>query len=389
MATPKKEKISIRSSLLRLAASIRRGWRVALSFLPRAYSLAILILVCWLTYRSVRYLVVSLLVPSSVPAQIAGLPTRLDESMLRTDRTAFPALEMSEVPRTPLSHYHRLDVWFEPDPKNDCTRSGCHAPLPHTKRKEVRAFLNMHATSIHCGVCHFDNRDTPVSVGWYALKTGRQREAPAILKAYGLLTSAENAARVKSPDPAFQRELANLLESAAAEANHPSALGELANHVRAVRPGSKAFDQLITTVREALPKHFRGEYGTKLAVRAQSGDGLLLGHPNTDRFVESFLRRRDAIREPERGNLLKQIHPLKRPEPLTCSNCHRAEGSLIDFRAAGYPAARAEALYHPIVAQMIENINRGTPFQLPEFLSPRGESQAPGETNDQSKPTPR
>ncbi|MBX3395498.1 MAG: hypothetical protein KF841_09020 [Phycisphaerae bacterium] len=387
MAAPKKQKVSLRAKMLRLAAMIRRGWRVVLSLLPRAYSLAILLLVCWLTYRSVRYLVVSLLVPSSVPSQIAGLPTRLNESMLRTDRTAFPALEMSEVPRTPLSHYHRLDVWFEPDPKNDCTRSGCHAPLPHTKRKEVRAFLNMHATSIHCGVCHFDNRETPVSVGWYALDTGQLRGAPAILQAYGLLTSPEHAARVESPDPAFQGELANLLAAAAKEANHPSALGELADHVRAVRPGSKAFAQLLIAVRETLPKHFRGEYGTKLAVRSPSGDGLLLGHPQTDRFVESFLRRRDAIREPERSNLLKQIHPLKRPEPLTCSDCHRVEGSLIDFRAAGYPAARAAALYHPIVAQMIENINKGTPFKMPEFLSPRSEPQAPGETTDRNNPS--
>src|SRR5690606_8055967 len=101
---------------------------------------------------------------------------------------------------SPLAHYHRIDSWIEPDPFNDCARSGCHAPLPHARRKEVRAFLNMHATSIHCGVCHFQTDREPLNLGWYDLDHGEVRAEPAILQAYAMITNADSTARIESGD---------------------------------------------------------------------------------------------------------------------------------------------------------------------------------------------
>lgn len=358
--------------LKRAAVVWRRRTREVLRFVPRIYSLVILFVICYLTFGAVRYLVVSLMVPSGVPEQIAGLPTRLTESVLRTERGAFPALELTEVPRTPVAHYHRMDAWIEPDPKNDCTRSGCHAPLPHTRRKEVRAFLNMHATSIHCGVCHMTPESTPIPITWYSLPGGESREAPSILKAYGLLTSPANAERLAKPDAAFQKELVTLIRTAASEAKNLPALNELARHLSAVRPESTAFGKMLEGAREALPRYFRGEYGSKLAQVDRATGKPILGHPGTAEASAYYLEHKDSLDASGRADVLKQVHPRKREAALTCSNCHTSAGGLIDFRKAGYPEERVKTLFNPIVTKMIEHINQGTPFNYPGFMSPAG-----------------
>ncbi len=354
--------------LRKTAVLLVRMGRLLIESVPRLYSLVILILVCWLTYRAVRYLVVSLIVPSGVPAQIAGLPTRMTEEVLRSERQAFPALDLTETPRTPLAHYHRLDGWIEPDPKNDCTRSGCHAPLPHNRRKETRAFLNMHATSIHCGVCHMEADKHPVDLVWYELKTGNERPPPALLQAYELLTSPLQRPRADTPDVAFQRELSRQLRAAAKEAGDSYVIEEMARHVDAIRPNNPIFKDLLASIRENLPKHFRGEYGAKLAVRDAAKGGPVLSHPGTGRAVTDYLANRDSMGPTERETALKSIHPLRRPEALVCSDCHRRETWRVDYRAAGYPEARIEALVHPVVAEMIENIDKGRRFVFPGFM---------------------
>ncbi|MBK8270957.1 MAG: hypothetical protein IPK83_22675 [Planctomycetes bacterium] len=353
----------------------RATWKVIRASLPRAYAVSMILIIGWLTWRSVSYLVVSLLYPTEVPAQIADLPTRLDRESLRKEREAWKAVDATDSPRSPLAHYHRLDTWIEPDKFNDCTRGGCHAPLPHSRRKEVRAFLNMHATSMHCGVCHMETDREPLDLIWYDLAEGEPREAPSIIKAYDALTSEAALARLEEPDAALQKELVTLIRAAAEEAHSPRALRELAEHLAAVRPKSSAFAKLIVAARETLPKYFRGEYGAKLAIQDRATGKPLLGHPGTDADVERYLLNRSTLNDDERNELLKKIHPLKRTKPLTCSQCHRDENSLIPFARLGYPQTRVDSLVHQVVIKMIEHIDKGKPFQMPGFVGSRsGES---------------
>lgn len=351
-----------------LLAALKRSAGVIRRTVPRAYALAVMALIGWTTWRAVSYLVVSLIRPSSAPAAITELPIRMDETFLRTERTAWRAIDATEHPRMPPAHYHRIDSWVHPDPLNGCTTAGCHNPIPHDRRKEVRAFLNMHATSIHCGVCHLDSAEPTLRLTWYDLDDGAARGPPAILRAYELLTAEAERTRFEQPDRALQDRMVSLLRDAAAEADGLPALEQLADHFAAVRPESAAFARLVETARRSLPRHFRGEYGAKLALLDVDRGHAILDHPATADAVREYLRGGNILAGPARDDLLNRIHPRRRQEPLSCSQCHRAESPVVNLAAAGYPAARRAALVEPIVVRMIEHIDAGTPFHLPDFI---------------------
>lgn len=360
---------AIRRSMQFFGRGTVRALLAFIRLIPRIYATGLIVLIGYLTFNAVGYLFGSLFNPTVVPEQITGYPARLDESFLRSTRSSFKALDWTEHPRTPPAHYHRIDSWIAPDHFNDCARSGCHAPLPHARRKEVRAFLNMHATSIHCGVCHMKTDASPLQLTWYDLETGQAQTPPAILEAYALLTSAEHEGLRRRPDDAFQSRLVTLLRDAAAAADKLPALSLLADHVAAIRVESPSFVKLLTSAAEKLPRHFRGEYGAKLAMRDAGGQPVL-GHPDTEALVEEFLRRGASLSAGERGALLEKIHPLRRTEALRCSDCHVARGGMLDFAGAGYPDARVQTLVNPIVTQMIEHIDQGRVFHFPGFVRP-------------------
>jgi len=361
----------------KLESLVRQTWRAVCLFarflreaIPRAYAVAMVALISWLTWMAVSYLVSSLATEAGPPAQVMGLPTRLDRSVQAASRTQFAAMDSAEFPRSPLAHYHRLDSWIQPDRFNDCTRSGCHNPMPHAKRKEVRAFLNMHATSIHCGVCHFDSAQTPRPLTWYDLETGHATTSPAILQAFELLTSEKTLKQRAEPTKADQDQLVALLRRAARAANDLPALNRLADHFAAVHPSSEAFQRMLDEAAGAVPRHFRGEYGVKLALRDDSSGAPQLGHPKTESAIAAYLAAKDKAGEAELERLLKAVHPLRRETALNCTDCHRHEGSLIDFAQIGYPEARIDLLVNPIIFRMIEHIGAGRPFRLPEVVGP-------------------
>ncbi|RIK63321.1 MAG: hypothetical protein DCC65_16155 [Planctomycetota bacterium] len=352
----------------RIWAVVRLAGRFLRNAVPRIYATAIMFVIVWLTFLAVRYLVTSLAIASGPPPQIVALPTRLDRAALREGRSAFAALDAAEHPRSPLAHYHRLGGWVQPDTFNDCTRSGCHNPLPHAKRKEVRAFLNMHATSIHCGVCHMEGDRVPRPLVWYGLDAGKPGDPPSLLQAYAMLTAPDAASMWKRDGDAAQKKLVHLLNSAARESGDVPALARLAEHFEAYRVGSKAFDQMLTDGPAALARHFRGEYGAKLALRDERTGRPLLGHPNTGPAVAEWFARKDTAVGEEATKLLEAVHPMRRASALTCTDCHRTQGSLIDFPKLGYPEARIRSLIDPVVFSMIEHINAGRPFNLPAVL---------------------
>ena len=321
-------------------------------------------LIGWTTWRALSYLVISLIHPSAAPAAITELPTRMDESFLRTERTAWRGVDATENPRMPPAHYHRIDSWVQPDPFNGCTAAGCHNPIPHNRRKEVRAFLNMHATSIHCGVCHMRTEHRPLDLTWYDLDTGAACDPPSILQIYDLLTSPRKRRALQTPTEADQRNIVALLRAAAEQADGLPALEQLAEHFAAVRAASGAFQSLIEVGRSTLPRHFRGEYGAKLALSNPQDRTPQLAHPDTADAVRNYLRHADSIPPVEHDTLLAAIHPLRRAQALTCIDCHREAESLVSFSAAGYPPARIKALTRPIVFQMVEHISAGRPMHL-------------------------
>jgi hypothetical protein len=361
--------------------------RLAKMVIERVYAVAIIGVTAWLSYMAIRYLVVTLMFPTTSPGQIIGIPTRMTGEVLQTRREQWAGVGASENPRGPLAHYHRIGGWVQPDNFNSCTQSGCHPPLPHSKRKEVRAFLNMHATSLQCGVCHQKSDASPLTMTWYDLETGQPREAPSALQAYELVTSAEGRKELEQGSPEAQARLVRLLESAANESEGVTTLRGLARHVEAVRSTSETFQQLVNSVRTILPAHFRGEYGAKLALRDPQTGRPILGHPETADAVREYIEHGAGLKPGDREPLLARIHPSRRPQAVHCTDCHRDTGSLVDFAKMGYPSPRREALVRKPVFQMIEHIGAGQPMNLPSFFTTPTEQPGPTPTSQPPQPS--
>ncbi|RMF85537.1 MAG: hypothetical protein D6744_01255, partial [Planctomycetota bacterium] len=129
----------------------RRSIRVS-SIARRVYAGAAAAACSFVAFISLRFLIVLLFSHQAAPVEIVGIPTRLDADTFLQDVSALPVANggKREEMRGPLAHYHRIPQWFQPDTGNTCATAGCHSPLPHTKRIEVRAFLNMHSTFVDC-----------------------------------------------------------------------------------------------------------------------------------------------------------------------------------------------------------------------------------------------
>lgn len=349
-----------------------RSWivRAARSLVLRTYALLLIVLIGWVSWRAFRYLVVSLLLPEGAPPQLTALPKRLDTPLLTTYRDEWQGLQSAEHARSPLAHYHRLESWIQPDAGNNCTTSGCHSPLPHAKRKEVRAFLNMHATSMHCGVCHMATEDRPLPLTWYNIRNGQESAPPAVLRALAELQAIRSADGNWGGTVEQRRTITALLHAAAEETGGAPELVTMARHFSSIRLAGPAFAELAAAALEILPRHFRGEYGAKTALFDRATGAPLLGHPGTAEAIQRFHRESPSASPAEREALLTAVHPRRRDVALVCGDCHQREGGLIDFAALGYPEPRIDDLVRPVVFQMIEHIAKGQPFYLPQFVSP-------------------
>jgi hypothetical protein len=354
------------------AGAGRRVLRGVLDLVKRVYALALMVLVLWLSWLAFEYLLVSLIFPAPPPEQIVDLPLRPDKRMMDQPPAAFTGVLSVENPRAPLAHYHRVDNWFQADRYNNCTQSGCHAPLPHGDNRATRAFLNMHATSLHCGVCHLATDARPLQLVWYDLADGDVAPPPALLRAYALLLRLDAPEKI---NPADDTALVDALQAAAALAQG-GRLDFLAEHFAAVRPGTNLWFELRTAALAELPRHFRGEYGAKLAVASDDG-GPILGHGGNTAAVQEYLENQETLTPERRAALLEQIHPRRREPTLACSDCHASQDRLLDLAQVGYPPARVEALKQPLVTQMIENIAAGETFYMPRFLEDPDEPAAP------------
>ena len=75
-------------------------------------------------------------------------------------------------------HFHHIDYDMEPDNRSACVE--CHGDIPHDKKKEIRAFANMHAAFIACETCHvrLEGKEKTGVFKWYDRKTGKIIPSP-------------------------------------------------------------------------------------------------------------------------------------------------------------------------------------------------------------------
>lgn len=63
--------------------------------------------------------------------------------------------------------FHNVDLKYNVDKINLCV--SCHGDVPHTKKKEIRSYLNMHSYFMGCEVCHIrkDKVTEALTFKWY------------------------------------------------------------------------------------------------------------------------------------------------------------------------------------------------------------------------------
>ncbi|MFH1746185.1 MAG: cytochrome b/b6 domain-containing protein [Planctomycetota bacterium] len=333
------------------------------NLLRRAYSLAVAGAYAIVAFIALRFLILMLVTRQTAPVEIIDIPTRLDADVFFA-----AAMSVEHQPasvhraRGPLAHFHQIPQWFQPDPGNTCTTAGCHSPLPHGKRVEVRAFLNMHATFVDCTVCHAQAAEESHEAHWFSLADRQPTDTPAILRLAARLEDLEEV----QPDQAeaLRDELIGLLREALPVAGNHRQLQDWLLRLATTHPRNRAFNFIVDDMRDNIHIHVHGEYGAKIGLFV---DGQLLGAPSPAKqaAIRDFLKRRADMSAAERDATFKTLCKGIIPSGTMCTPCHSANPTLIDMATVGYAAKRVLELSNSSITRSIISIEQGQPFYLP------------------------
>lgn len=235
----------------------------------RLYALSIIVVIVGATYMAVAYLVKSIFRPTPVPREYLDWQAHIEVDALR-DPNRFDQAGASG--RAPLGHYHALGRWVQASPRDGCTLSGCHGPLPHAKNVATRAFANFHAVFLTCQMCHQAYPGRPARATWISTTSGEPQAAPAILQ---LVKQLELGVDKIARDPAgIHPTIVDLLRKTLAVSGRDPLLEYLLMQIDTSEPGSPVWRHAVEQLSAELPDHLRGEYGAKLAPRDVGSDYL-------------------------------------------------------------------------------------------------------------------
>ncbi len=299
--------------------------------------------------------------------QVDEVPLRLDATTLTaasSDKVGEGGASHNELQRGPLAHFHAIPSWYEPDPGNSCTTSGCHSPLPHGERKEVRAFLNMHTTFIDCQTCHRDEDLHGTELGWLNLADRSRREPPAVLRLAALLETVHPNGQHPA---AWDEQVIATLSDAVEESGSDPELKGWQTTLAASRVGGVRYESVIETMRARINRHGHGEYGTKIGIADDTGRRW---KPDAEqqKAIDQIRGPGSEVSVDARKALVTTVHGnLKKPK-VECSLCHTEDSGLLDFASLGYSPVRVEALRSNTIAKQAQAVESGETFFLPSVL---------------------
>lgn len=334
--------------------------RFGKALIVRSYALVILLLVAWTGYTAVSYLFAFVFRPAEIPASLRDWQGHLDVAALRAE--SVPGVG-GPAARAPLGHYHGVTGWFQPDRANGCLTSGCHDPLPHRKSKSVRAFANMHVAYLDCLMCHVDVTASPAPAAWVNTETGNRRDAPAVLV---LLRRFDTTPTTGEADMrALHEEILRRLPEAIDAIGSAPVLDHLRLVVETSEPGSPVWRHAVDRLAAELPNHLHGEYRAKLVPEADAKDWTKRQARLADLAKKYEAAPTDGA---ERKRLYDDAHAGIVAKPSACLACHGGDPPRLDFEAVGYSPRRAEELRNAPIAGLMQRIQQGEPFHLPQLL---------------------
>lgn len=321
----------------------------------RWYALGLLAVTLWAGAAAFGYLFQTLYTPVRIPADIAVWPAhlRLDELDGQGDANTVPS-----AARAPLGHYHSVSPWFQPDPLNNCTSSGCHSPLPHSRNREIRAFANFHANFMSCELCHEPATPASERPGWLSMASRAPVEPPAALRLAHWTEQSDDQIQAKLVE--VQAQVPALLKELQTVSGGDSVLGYLAVQLETSEPGSPMWRETFARLRQELPRHVRGDYGAKIAVH----------DPVRDRQRWALRDRYFATdgNDQLRAVLREQIHEGIALQAIGCQACHGGDPPCLDLVHLGYTPTYAQYLQGTPIAAMMQHIREGRPFYLPNLF---------------------
>lgn len=331
----------------------------------RVYAASLFGVVAVIGFASMKFLMLLLFTRQTAPVEVVEIPKRLHVDMLRTATYAASGHHATDAPaRGPLAHFHQIPNWFQPDPGNTCATSGCHAPLPHGQRIEVRAFLNMHSTFVDCVVCHVSPQNRPDDLKWLSLEDRQPQRTPALLRLASLLE--ENRSIPEEQAAAINRDLLALLREAVKDGADAGVFGDWILRLETTHPRSEVWQSAVAEIRTRLALHTHGEYNAKIGVEMSAGRGGQFSD-NYMRSIERYLEDDPRLSEADRKGLLGTIHMDIHPAGLMCAPCHSGDSKIISYEALGYPQRRIQSLEDSVIVSQILRIEKGEPFQLPRI----------------------
>lgn len=206
-----------------------------------------------------------------------------------------------------LRHFHNMPVQLAPTlgKKNVC--AVCHGDFPHSKKKEVRALLNMHTQFIGCMTCHADPKKVPektVELRWLNFSGIAVKGQP-----FGTRTDPETGFFVETDD--FHSKI--------------------------------------------------------VAYSTFDGAERLLESTQDDPEVREFAKIYDKLSNTDRDAVKKRFHRLISDKGRFCSRCHtEAAKSFMPFRALGFSDSRVADLTNLNIIGLMEKYKR---FYVPKLTS--------------------
>ena len=341
------------------------------NLIGRLWALFLLLMVSWVTYLSLAYMAQYVFQPSKVPTDLLQWRPTLTAAALRSETV--PGID-PRSPRAPLARYHLVDRWFEPDPTNNCTVSGCHSPLPHKRSKDTRAFANLHTTFLACRMCHDKNATGAMKGMWVSTATGTIQQPPAVLRLIREL-AVESEEADKDAMGRHKRLLA-LVQEARNTVPDDGMLEHFQVLLDTSQPGSPVWRKAVTQLAAELPKYALGEYEAKIHPLKEPAK-LQEQRAQTTELAQQYLTM--TAGRPESKDIRHRIHAEIVPKPLACMACHGQETQQFNLQELGYTPAREAALRAQPVAHLMQQIREGRPFYLPGVLldSPAPPASAP------------
>lgn len=322
--------------------------------LVRLYTFALLTTVAVVCMSAIIYLFKFVFTPAKLPPAFAQWQGQLDPAALRQEHV--PGVTTG-AGRAPMSHYHKVDRWFQPDPTNNCTVSGCHSPLPHDPASKIAAFPNLHVTFLDCLVCHEQPGNEPIQTHWVSIATAQKQNSPAVLRLIALLEAMPGD---KSKDQELHPQVITLLKEMVATSKPEREIEDLQIQIETSVPSSPVWTMSVHELKHRLPGHARGEYAAKV-VR----DFSAIDQKKLPQQTKSYLSTTDAA---AKKSLEKEMHKGIIAKPNACATCHAKEPNILNFSALGYAPTRVNSLQTLPLARMVQQIRSGESFQLPKLL---------------------